>query len=74
MSREVIGKELALIVEHDIEAGAHFKEGVIIFDIASMQQSGASTGSGDAGQVDFVASIASHKDHHHVNGEAHGGG
>ena len=51
------------------------KEGVTIFDIASMKKAGASIRSGDAGELAFtraMASTASHLGHH--DDHAHGGG
>ena len=51
------------------------KEGVTVFDIASLKKAGASIQSGGAGELAFtraMASTASHLGHH--DDHAHGGG
>ena len=61
----------------EIKVVETIKEGVTIFDIASLKQAGASIRSGDAGELAFtraMAATASHLGHHHEPGEAHGGG
>lgn len=53
------------------------KEGVTIFDMASMKKSSVSIRTGDEGELAFaraMASTASHLGHHHEHGEAHGAG
>jgi hypothetical protein len=53
------------------------KEGITIFDIASMKKAGASIRSGDPGGLAFTRAMAattSHPGHDHEHGEAHGGG
>jgi predicted amidohydrolase YtcJ len=53
------------------------KEGVTIFDIASLKKAGASIRSGDAGEIAFtrvMAAAATHLGHHHEHEEEHGGG
>lgn len=53
------------------------KEGVTIFDIASLKKAGASVGSGDAGENALavaMASTASHLGHDREHGGAHDGG
>jgi hypothetical protein len=61
----------------EIKVVETIKEGVTIFDLASLKKAGAGIRSGDAGELAFtraVASTASHLGHHHEHGEAHGGG
>jgi hypothetical protein len=61
----------------EIKVVETIKEGVTIFDIASLKKAGASIRSGDAGELAFtraMASTASHLGHDHEHGEAHGGG
>ena len=52
------------------------KEGVTVFDIASLGKAGTSIRSGGEGEFAFaraMAAIASHPGHDHKDGEAHGG-
>jgi predicted amidohydrolase YtcJ len=60
----------------EIKVVETIKEGVTIFDIASLKKAGASIRSGEAGELAFtraMASTASHLGHHHAQGGAHGG-
>jgi hypothetical protein len=61
----------------EIKVVQTIKEGVTIFDIASLKKAGAGIRSGDAGELAFaraIASTASHMGHHHEHGHAHCGG
>ncbi len=61
----------------EIKVVETIKEGVTVFDIASMRKTSASIRSGDAGELSFtraMAATASHLGHHHGQEEAHGGG
>lgn len=60
----------------EIKVVETIKEGVTIFDLASMKKAGASIRSGDPGGLAFaraMAATSSHIGHDHPHGEAHGG-
>jgi predicted amidohydrolase YtcJ len=60
----------------EIKVVETIKEGVTIFDIASLKKAGASIRSGDAGELAFaraMASTASHLGHRHEHRGPHGG-
>jgi hypothetical protein len=60
----------------EIKVVETIKEGVTIFDLASMKKAGASIRSGDLGGLAFaraMAATSSHIGHDHPHGEAHGG-